>query len=86
MNLGKHADMRVLGDPEYRRDCARELFFTRNGGATIENEKAWDALSDTARADFERDAVGIQREHSKTLTHLPVPESMGGNGMLLISG
>lgn len=54
-------------------ECAMQLYYSRVGGATLAAEADWKALDDEGRAEFAREAIAIQREHSKTLSHLPFP-------------
>lgn len=68
-----HANAALMRDDGTLWDCAQQLFFTRTGGATIDAEQAWVDLTDEERAAYAREAIDIQRRHSKTLAHLPAP-------------
>lgn len=83
--MADYASTELLRDQEQLWECAMQLFFTRKGGATIEADAEWHSMDEGTRAEYARDAIAIQRDHAKTLSHLPYPnfENATENGTLL---
>lgn len=72
-SLGDYARTILLKDQDRLWACAKELFYTRQGACTIALEAQWNAMQEEDRAVYAREAIALQREHAKTLDHIPCP-------------